>query len=150
MRSSLLFLLLIFMTSTTQAQSVYVWKDEHGVTHFGDAPQNRQATVTEIGELNSYGGDHSEKVASPAASTTQQPEIVMYSAAWCGVCKKAKMYLSKNKVKFTEYDVDTSSEGKRYYAKLTKKSVPVFLIDGAVKRGFSSTTFDKLLSLKGR
>jgi glutaredoxin len=60
------------------------------------------------------------------------------------------MYLSKNKVKFTEYDVDTSSEGKRYYAKLTKKSVPVFLIDGAVKRGFSSTTFDKLLSLKGR
>lgn len=149
MKINLPILLLLFVTTTTLAQSVYSWKDENGVTQFGDMPQNRKATVVDIGTINSYGTDHQEQLSPPLENATQkQPKIVMYSAVWCGVCKKAKAYFTKNNVHFTEYDVETNVVGKRFYAKQRKKSVPIFLIDGNKSTGFSTTTFNKLLSLK--
>lgn len=153
MQKNLLLLTLLFTVTSALAQSVYSWKDENGVTHFGDSPQNPQATMIYIGEINSYDTDsnteETQQVSTPPAVAKQkQPKIVMYSAAWCGVCKKAKAYFAKNNVRFTEYDVEASDTGKAFYAGRTKKSVPVFLIDGKERSGFTASRFDKLLGLK--
>src|SRR5205085_9866248 len=32
--------------------------------------------------------------------------IVMYSASWCGVCRKAKQFLSENGLRYREIDAD--------------------------------------------
>jgi glutaredoxin len=153
MQKNLLLLTLLFTTTSALAQSVYSWKDESGVTHFGDSAQNPRATIIDIGVINSYDTDSNmdetpEVNTPPAVVKQKQPAIVMYSAAWCGVCKKAKDYFAKNNVRFTEYDVDTNATGKAFYAKRTKKSVPVFLVDGNEMSGFSTSRFNKLLGLK--
>jgi glutaredoxin len=149
MQKLTLLLTLLCITTTALAQSVYSWKDDHGVTHFGDSPQNPRATVIDIGAINSYDTVNTgESSTPPTVAKQQQPGIVMYSAAWCGVCKKAKAYFAQHKINYTEYDVDTSATGKAFYSSRAKKSVPVFLIDGKEKRGFSSGSFDKLLGLK--
>ena len=150
MKRNPLLLILLFTTGSAFAQSVYSWKDENGVTHFGDRRQNARAKVIQLDAINSYGADKVESSNEPPTTKPKAkiPTIVMYSAAWCGVCKKAKAYFRKNKVAFTEYDVDTSTKGKQFQAKRKSKSVPVFLIDGKEKSGFSTGSFNKLLSLK--
>jgi glutaredoxin len=153
MQKKVLLLTLLFTATTTLAQSVYSWKDENGVTHFGDTPRSPRATVIDLGEINASSTDaHMEKTPEagtpPPVAKHKQPGIVMYSAAWCGVCKKAKGYFAKNKVQYTEYDVETSTTGKAFYAKRTKKSVPIFLVDGKERSGFSTGSFNKLLGLK--
>jgi glutaredoxin len=153
MHKNLLLLTLLFTTTSALAQSVYSWKDENGVTHFGDSPQNSRATIIDIGVINSYDTDSNrdetpEVSTPPAVAKQKQPEIVMYSAVWCGVCNKAKAYFAKNKVRYTDHDVETSATGKAFYAKRSKKSVPVFLVDGNERSGFSTGNFNKLLGLK--
>ena len=146
MKRIMVFLLLLFVSITSLAQTVHIWKDENGVFHYGDSiPSSR---MSHVGKAITY------KTIKPKSSSTskasvqkkKQPKIVMYSAAWCGYCKQAREYFTKNKVKFTEYDVETNPVGIAYFSTLTTKSVPVFLVDGEMQRGFSANSFDKLLN----
>ena len=147
MKRNLLLLILLCTTGSALAQSIYSWKDENGVMHFGDRLDNASAKVIQLEAINSYGADKVETSEASPTPKAKTPNIVMYSAAWCGVCKTARAYFKKNKVKFSEYDVETSAKGRSYYAKVRRKSVPIFLIDGSVKRGFSPSSFAKLLGL---
>jgi len=61
----------------------------------------------------------------------------MYSAAWCGICKKANEYFKANNIKYKEYDIDKSSKGKRILKKLGAKGVPVILVGDKHLNGFS-------------
>ncbi|MBI5051149.1 glutaredoxin family protein [Candidatus Micrarchaeota archaeon] len=74
--------------------------------------------------------------------------VVVYSASWCPWCQKAKEFLTRNKVKFTEKDVDANPE---YVAELQKKSkqtgIPVIEIDGNIIIGYDEATMRKLLGL---
>lgn len=155
MQKNLLTILLFFVTTTTLAQSVYIWKDDNGAIYYGDSRPNPGATLANVGKINVYETVRTQKSGATTTTTTakkppqqkQQPEIVMYSAAWCGVCKQAKAYFAKNKVQYTDYDVETSAAGKAFYAKMEKKTVPIFLIDGEIQKGFTTAIFDRILSL---
>ncbi len=140
-------LLLTCMGSVT-AQGIYRWVDNNGVTHFGDAPPSPKAERIQLDVLNTVGSQ--TEVAEPstqqqAPATKQQPQITMYSAEWCGVCKKAQAYFKKNNIQYTDYDVEKSSKGKRDYAKMKSKSVPQFVVGDEKVRGFSAKRFDKFL-----
>ncbi len=138
-------LLLICVGSAT-AQGIYRWVDDNGVTHFGDASQSPQAERIQLDTLNTVGSQTgSAAPRQQATATKQQPRITMYSAEWCGVCKKAKAYFKQNKIQYTDYDVEKSSKGKRDYAKMKSKSVPQFVVGGEKVRGFSVKRFEKLL-----
>jgi glutaredoxin len=153
MQKNLLIILLFFVTTTTLAQSVYIWKDGSGAIYYGDSRPTPGATLVNVGKINVYETDRTQKsratttTARKAPQQKQQPEIVMYSAVWCGVCKQAKDYFAKNKVRYTDYDVETSAAGKAFYAKMEKKTVPIFLIDGEIQKGFTTAIFDRILSL---
>ncbi|MBI2079557.1 glutaredoxin family protein [Candidatus Micrarchaeota archaeon] len=74
--------------------------------------------------------------------------VVVYSASWCPWCHKAKEFLTRNKVKFIEKDVDSNPE---YVEELQKKSkqtgIPVVEIDGTIIVGYDEATMRKLLKL---
>jgi len=145
-------LTLLGFSLPTMAQGVYTWVDGNGVTHFGDAPGGRQATRVEVnapppsstpGRIaipQPSGG--SEK---PAANTKHK--IIMYGTSWCGVCKRARRYFSKNHIDYTEYDVDKTAKGKHDYRAMNGKAVPIFLVDGQRYNGFSASHFNQLLGL---
>ncbi len=44
----------------------------------------------------------------------------MYSTSWCGYCKKTHDYFNSNNIAFEEYDVETTTKGKRDYEKLVR------------------------------
>ena len=57
--------------------------------------------------------------------------IVMYSASWCGVCRKAKQFFSANGLRYREIDVDTTPGAWQKIEQLTsRRAVPLIIVDG--------------------
>jgi glutaredoxin len=61
----------------------------------------------------------------------QATPIVMYSATWCGVCRKAKAFLSANGLRYQEIDADETPGAWEKIDKLIgHRGVPVIIVDG--------------------
>jgi glutaredoxin len=87
-------------------------------------------------------------LASPAEQTTAlagQPEVMFYTASWCGYCKAARIFFNENRIRYTEYDVETSAEGAKTMQKYGGGGVPLILIGEEVMRGYSEEELRRLL-----
>jgi len=80
--------------------------------------------------------------------------VVMYSASWCGYCKKAKKFLEENKIVYIEKDLEDPDDYKellqiakdlRYRG--TVDAVPLFIIKRKITVGFNP---EEILFLLGR
>jgi len=79
-------------------------------------------------------------------SEAASKEVVMYSAAWCGVCKRAKAYFEVHDIEYNEYDIDTDAQGRQDYIRLGGRGVPIILVGDQRMDGFSKVQFEKLYS----
>ena len=77
--------------------------------------------------------NHSKKRQQQAT----QKSIIVLSTPTCPYCKKAKRYLHSKGVAFRDYNINSSSEGKRLYQKYNGSGVPLVIINGKVIRGYS-------------
>ena len=74
-------------------------------------------------------------------SAMQATPIVMYSASWCGVCRKAKAFLSANGLRYREIDADETPGGWDKIAALSgRRAVPLIIVDGEMTRAGLSPT----------
>jgi glutaredoxin len=88
------------------------------------------------------------------ASSLPPPDgsVVVYSAEWCGYCKKAKAWMTSKGVPFIERDVDkTPGAQQELQAKLKAAGVPgggIPVVDwaGSIVVGFDVAAFEKLLT----
>ena len=132
-----IFLLISFSTYA----EIYVYTDENGKKHFTDKPpKDAEVSIVEI-KINSY---ESPNIESYSGSLASKDKVVMYSAVWCGYCKKARNYFNENNIAFTEYDVEKSSKGKRDYKNMNGKGVPIILVGKKRLNGFSSSQFEAI------
>ena len=108
------------------------WVDENGKTHYGTrAPSGRDTQNDEV-----------PKFQPTNSSVAKKERVVLYSTSWCPYCKKAKAYLNKNRIAFTEYDIEKDATAKRNYKSLGGRGVP-FLVRGSdVQGGFSAEKYD--------
>ena len=141
-----LWLLPIVAVSATCPAEVYKWVDENGKVHFSDKkPEDSQAETLDI-RVNSYSFPKIEsnaldnRSASPPLPTIPR-EVIMYSTARCGYCKKARAFFRKNNIAFEEYDVETTAKGRRDYQKLNGRGVPIILVGKQRLNGFSEERF---------
>ena len=52
----------------------------------------------------------------PAAEIEEpEPELIMYSTDWCGVCRKARVLLAELEADYVEKDIDKSAAARREY-----------------------------------
>lgn len=148
-----IYVLLIFST-VTQAE-VYKWVDNSGRIHFSDqAPLNIESENIELDELVTYTSakviDNDTDLTDVTTEDKTKPKkfrrkkVVMYSAAWCGVCTKAKKYFKKNRIPFKEYDIDKSKKGKSDFKKLKARGIPVILVGKKRLNGFSIKKFESI------
>ena len=143
-------LLLITLTSTSFA-GVYKWVDAQGKTHYGDAPpftgkvKELQLRDNSIHSQTLLSGGASPQKAAAKSST----KVVIYTASWCGYCKRAKALLAQRGVNYTEYDVETSSQGKRDYERMSGSGIPITMIGNVRINGFEEGTFNTALSNAG-
>ncbi|MCW8935379.1 MAG: glutaredoxin family protein [Gammaproteobacteria bacterium] len=151
----LLFITVSLSFSTLTHAEVYKWVDQSGRMHFSDqAPLNITSENIEITELVTYTSAKvvendvdinetlSEDKTKPKKS--RRKKVVMYSAAWCGVCTKAKKYFKKNKIPFKEYDIDKSKKAKSDFKKLKARGIPVILVGKKRLNGFNVKKFESI------
>ncbi len=117
------------------------WTDKDGKVHFGDRPPADAVTSIVKVKINTY---ESPNVEAMQDVLNPKDKVVMYSAEWCGVCKKAKKYFKANNIPYKDYDIEKSSKGKKDYKKLRAKGVPVILVGKKRLNGFSAGSFESI------
>ena len=74
-------------------------------------------------------------------------KVVIYSTSTCPYCKRAKEYLSRKGIDYTEINVAQDKENaKELIQKSGQMSVPVIIIDDEIVVGFKQSRLDKLLA----
>ena len=126
--------------SNEAASGIFKWVDENGLVHFSDeVPANHDFIEIELKEIRTY-----QRVSYGTSKVDIGKKVVMYSASWCGVCKKAKIYFNRKGVRFTEYDIERSTKAKRQFAQLGAKGVPVIIVGNKRMYGFSEAGFERI------
>jgi len=87
--------------------------------------------------------------ADEAAVDTTEPTdlVILYSAAWCNICDRARGWFDANGIDYIEYDVETDPQGREDYARLNGTGVPLIVVGGRVMRGFSPGRFQRFYEL---
>ncbi len=86
--------------------------------------------------------------ATPGHATTTVASadagVVLYSAEWCGACRKAKRHLARRGVAYEERDIDQPVHADALVKKTGSRAIPVLDVNGRVITGFSASTYDAL------
>ncbi|HHD82834.1 glutathione S-transferase N-terminal domain-containing protein [candidate division WOR-3 bacterium] len=79
----------------------------------------------------------------------KQPRVIVFSTPSCPWCRKTKMYLKQNKIKFKDIDVSKDMSAARDMVRMTgQQGVPVVLIGNRPIVGFNKPLINKLLGIK--
>jgi glutaredoxin len=71
----------------------------------------------------------------------RRSHVIVYTAAWCPVCRRAKAWMNANGVPYDDRDVDASSADKQALRRINPKgSIPTFDVEGQVMVGFSEAS----------
>jgi glutaredoxin-like YruB-family protein len=85
------------------------------------------------------------------ATARRRVPVVMYSTAWCGVCKRAREYFKEKRIAFEEHDVDQNAAARAEYLRLNpRRSVPTIKIGDEVVVGFSAQAVELALDSAAR
>ncbi|MGZ5969056.1 MAG: glutaredoxin family protein [Polyangiales bacterium] len=77
------------------------------------------------------------------AAARRDVGITIYSAVWCGYCKKAKEYMTAHDMKFVERDVEDSEANAVAMRKISPKgTIPAFDVEGETWVGWSSANLE--------
>ena len=71
---------------------------------------------------------------------TETP-ITLYTTAWCGDCRQAKLFLKERGVTFREIDIDEDPDAEELVSRVNngRRKVPTIEVDG---RYFACSPFD--------
>ena len=81
--------------------------------------------------------------------TPDAKTVVMLSASWCGYCSRARAFMQDEGIAHCEYDVETSAQGRREYAAMPVKIVPVIKVGDDTLIGFNREELKQSLVAQG-
>ena len=135
--------LILILALPAQAE-IYRWVDEQGKVHFGDAPTRDDAQKVEVRvqTIKTVKVDYLDEWVLELAP--RPASVVMYSAPWCGVCKRAAAYFKAQGISYTDKDIDASKAYADEFRRLGGRGVPLLLVGDKKMSGFSPKRFDAL------
>jgi glutaredoxin len=78
----------------------------------------------------------------PAPAHTGSPGgIALFSASWCGYCRRAKAYLAQKGIPYRNVDIE-SADGRQQFASAGGGGIPLLFNGGKHIRGFSADGYD--------
>ena len=126
------------MFSNSSYCEIYKWVDDEGKVYFGDKkPDQFEAENLEL-KINTY-----TSVTYDVSIFDHDKNVVMYSTAWCGYCKKARKYFKKNNIPYTDYDIEKDAKANMRYKKMGATGIPVILVGKKRMNGFSAEGFER-------
>lgn len=93
--------------------------------------------------------DQLRKQKARQQAAVQGDQVVMYTTAWCGYCKKAKAYLASKGISYQEFDIETERGMAAYAQAGGEGGVPLLLFKGERVKGFSVAAYDEIFA-RGR
>jgi len=110
---------------------------------YGRCDYLEKRIASEKGYEKRYGRDissHSYVQKKGLSSHPRQKEVIILSRPGCGYCVKAKAFMEAQGVRFSEYNILTSSRGKSLFKKHQGSGVPLIIIGDEVIRGYSESS----------
>ncbi len=78
--------------------------------------------------------------AAGAQPTDDTPQL--FTASWCGFCRKAEAYLAGKGISYTEHDIETPDGMAALVRAGGGRGVPILAWRGKRVQGFSETSYD--------
>jgi glutaredoxin len=143
MKYLILFVSILLIAGPVSAE-IYKWTDDKGHIHYSDKkPENQEVTEVEF-KITTYDTVSYETVSYDTSKVDTKKNVVMFSASWCGACKKAKTYFRRNGIPFTEYDIEKGTRAKMLYKELGATGVPVIIVGRKRMNGFTEAGFKRI------
>jgi glutaredoxin len=125
---------------------IYRWIDSQGKVHYSDNPPPDAAAKQIKVKTNSIEGTAIAYTADDAPLAQAKDRVRIFTAAWCGYCKRAKAYLSARGIPFEEIDVETTERGRSEFAQIGGRGVPVIFVGTQRMDGFDAQALGAMLS----
>jgi glutaredoxin len=159
LRHLLLLLLALATASTATAQSsstLFKSTGADGKTVYSDRPPPNAREAKTLTFQNAPASPLSaetlayietlKRSAEARAKAPPPSEVILFSAAWCGYCKKAKAHLASKQVAYREIDIDTKDGLVAYVQAGGKRGVPLLVVNGRSVSGYSQASYDAALA----
>lgn len=83
-------------------------------------------------------------------ATRHRANVTLYSAEWCGACKRAKKYLAGEGVRYDEIDIDRDAAARDELRRIVGRvAIPLLDADGQYVSGFKRSVYARVLGLDG-
>lgn len=93
------------------------------------------------------GATRTASARRPWAGAAAGPEVVIYTAPWCGWCRKALAYLDQKGVPYENRDIEANPANKSELLQRSgRTSIPFLVIGGEAVRGFDQARIEQLLA----
>ncbi|UCV15677.1 glutaredoxin family protein [Quatrionicoccus australiensis] len=74
-----------------------------------------------------------------------QPAVHLYATDWCGYCKASREFFHTNGIRYTEHDIEKSTEALNTHRKLGGNGVPLIVVGDEVVNGYNEDHLRQLL-----
>ncbi len=140
----------LFLATWAHAE-IFKWVDAQGNIHYSDKKPDNQSSeeikikshTPDLSYQNISENDHSVDFKEMNKPYKKKQKITMYSASWCGYCKKARAYFQDNKIRYAEYDIEKNLKAKQRHEQLGGTGVPLQVANRKHMQGFSKPRFER-------
>jgi glutaredoxin len=120
------------------------WRGRVGFVEMDSAPPLSPAMAEQTRDRR-YAASAGKLRPGQRVAARMPSRIVLYSADWCGWCKKAKRHLDDMGINYEIRDIDIPANLDDLVAKTGQKGIPVLDVGGRVVTGFSPNEYDELI-----
>jgi glutaredoxin len=139
--------------STGEMQNGYLRISGGNITGWVDKNLLKKSSAEQmLGEARKY----TDRVTRPRIAVTKvikqekiapalgaDGRVVLYSAAWCPFCDKARAYFQRTGVPFDEHDTEKSAKGRRDYEAMNGDGIPIVLVNNHKIVGWKQREFER-------
>ncbi len=87
----------------------------------------------------------SQSAGEQSVQALGQPTVVFYSASWCGYCDATREFFKDSGIRYTEHDIENTTEGATGYKNLGGGGVPIIVVGEETVRGFNESGLRQML-----
>jgi len=125
------------------------WRDKVGFVEMDSAPPLSPGMAEQTRDRRYAANGGGLRASGRRVAAHMPGRVVLYSADWCGWCRKAKRHLDGMGINYEIRDIDIPENLNDLVAKTGQKGIPVLDVGGRIVTGFAPDQYEQLLRARG-